>query len=93
MAKKLTSLFILTLFIVSILAITADAKTRVTDPRTEKLSHYGFMFQKKAVALNGNETPITNFGKDDFRSSLGVTGDGNSPGEVIAHTWYEWQAN
>jgi len=91
MAKKLISLFILTLFIISIVAITADAKTRVTDPRTEKLSQYGFMFQKKAVSLRGDETPIIN--KTDVRQSLNAAGDGNAPGITIAHTWYEWQAN
>jgi len=92
MAKKLISLFILTLFIISVIAITADAKSRVVNARAEKLSHYGFMYEKKAVALTGDETPITNT-KEDTKQSLGSAGDGNSPGSVLAHTWYEWQAN
>ena len=91
MAKKLTSLFILTLFIISIVAITADAKTRVNDPRTEKLSQYGFMFQKKAVSLKGDEVPVTN--KSDVLQSLNAAGDGNAPGIVVSHSYYEWQAN
>ena len=91
MVKKLISLFILTLFLVSVLAVAAIAKSQIKDVRSEKLSQYSFMFHKKVMGVRGDETPITN--KSDIRQSLGIAGDGNSPGAVIAHTWYEWQQN
>ncbi|MFZ5980716.1 MAG: hypothetical protein ACOYVF_08800 [Candidatus Zixiibacteriota bacterium] len=87
MAKKLISLLILTLFVITIVAISVDAKTRFENPREQ----YSFMYEKKAVMVRGDETPVTN--KTDYGQSLGTAGDGDTPGELIAHTWYEWQAN
>jgi len=90
MAKKIISLLILTLFVVSIMAVTGLAKTRIKDVRAEKLSHYGFMLEKKALKISGDEVPLS---KEDSRQSLGAAGDGNTPGELVAHTWYEYQQN
>ena len=87
MFKKVFSLLILTLFMISLVSLQANAKSRYENPREQ----YSFTVQKKALALKGDESPIIN--KTDVRQSLGVTGDGNTPGELIAHTWYEWQAN
>ncbi|MDD5426575.1 MAG: hypothetical protein PHN52_08845, partial [candidate division Zixibacteria bacterium] len=91
MTKKLISLLIVTLFLVSVMVLTATAKSRVTDLRSEKLSHYGFLFDKKANVVGTNE--FASPGKEIPQQSLGISGDGNTPGVVIGHSWYDYQCN
>lgn len=90
MSKKIISMLLLTLSLVLLLAVSGVTRTRIKDVRSEKLYHYGFQVIKKARAISGNEMVIS---KGEVRQSLGITTDGNSPGELIAHTWYEYQQN
>ncbi|MDD3732051.1 MAG: hypothetical protein PHU88_06715, partial [candidate division Zixibacteria bacterium] len=89
MLKKFVSLLILTLFMFSFMAVTAGAKSRIKDERSEKRSHYGFMYGKKLMPIPRQSSPV--MVKDDYRVSLGTSGDGNSPGAIVAHTLYEMQ--
>jgi len=94
MVKKLISLFILTLFLVSVLAVAAIAKSHIKDVRSEKLSHYGFIFDKKAKALDAG---VENKGylqtdKATPTKALG-TNAGNSPGEDVGYSYCAYQQN
>ena len=91
MVKKLIFLLILTLFLFSVIAVTAFAKSRIVDERTEKLSQYGFMYEKKANLIGTHD----NIQSDKYTpaQNLGTTGDGVTPGIVVAHTWYDYQCN
>ena len=95
MVKKLISLFILMLFLVSVMAITVDAKSRVKDVRLEKLSHYGFMFDKKARILDAgveSRGDLQTGKHTTMPISLGVNAN-NSPGEIVGYTYQAYQSN
>jgi len=90
MTLKAGSLLILTFLVLSVLAVTAPAKTRIKNTQVEKLSHYGFLLNQKALKIEGEEPRSV---KNAPVQSLGVADDGNSPGALVAHTWYEYQHN
>jgi len=94
MVKKLISLFILTVFLMSVLVVTAGAKSRIKDKRTEKLSHYGFMFDKKAKMIDANveSRGYLQTGKESPTKSLGANVT-NSPGEDVGYTYCAYQQN
>ncbi len=95
MVKKLISLFIIIIFLISIMAVAASAKSRIKDVRSEKLSHYGFIFDKKAKMIDAN-VPDRGYlqpGKSDTPSrSLGVNVT-NSPGVDVGYSYQAYQQN
>ncbi|MFZ5980717.1 MAG: hypothetical protein ACOYVF_08805 [Candidatus Zixiibacteriota bacterium] len=91
MVRKLFSLLILTLFLISLIAVTADAKSRVRDARSDKLSDYGFMYERKAALIGADKTASSD--KLSGQQTLASDGDGNTPGALVAHTWYDYQQN
>jgi len=90
MAKKLITLLILTLFIFSTMAVTAGAKTRIKDERSEKLSHYGFLTKSKATLPTISE--YGNFAaKTAPATSLGYSEFDEGPGALVGTSWRDKQ--
>ncbi|MFZ5980718.1 MAG: hypothetical protein ACOYVF_08810 [Candidatus Zixiibacteriota bacterium] len=90
MTPKAGSLTALAFMMLSVLAVTASAKTRITNTQVEKLSQYGFLLNEKALKIEDGEIPTEKYSPGQ---SLGAASDGNSPGALVAHTWYEYQHN
>ena len=80
MTRKFTSLFILTLLTVAMLAVSADA-SRSTDLSFDKVKAYGFSFQD-------SESQYQSSGRGNTAISLGThTADGNSPGYIVGRSF------
>ncbi|MFZ5979907.1 MAG: hypothetical protein ACOYVF_04685, partial [Candidatus Zixiibacteriota bacterium] len=92
MAKKLITLLILTLFVLSVLAVTAGAKSYIKDERSERLSHYGFL-TKRVATLPANSEFSGNPGKSIITgTALGFdeVNDGG-PGALVGTSWRDKQ--
>ncbi|MBU8935031.1 MAG: hypothetical protein KOO62_13675, partial [candidate division Zixibacteria bacterium] len=80
MTRKSTSLFILILLTVAMLAVSADA-SRSTDLSFDKVKAYGFSFQE-------SENQFQAFNRGSNQTSLGThTADGNSPGYIVGRSF------
>ncbi len=89
MTKKWFSIVVLLVVLVGMLAITADAKLRPSDPRIEKAR----IFQRSLALDDGLGEAIA--GARGYQtSSLGAAQPAvDSRGALVAQTWRDWMAN
>jgi hypothetical protein len=94
MTKRLTFLFFLTLLMVAVLALTADARSvreRAEQPDpVEQVQQYSFM-NEKATAPIPDETAAGSYSGKGGSTSLGTAGNGFSPGFIIGTTHRDYQ--
>lgn len=89
MTKKWFSIVVLLVVLVGMLAITADAKLRPSDPRIEKAR----LFQR-SLALDDGRGEMIAAARGYQSSSLGSAQPAvDSRGALVAQTWRDWMAN
>jgi len=94
MTGRKTTLLILSLTLVALMAMTAfgarqPVDRRVINPRVNKVMQYTFPYPDENHTFNGTGTSI------DSKASLGqvMSAGTPSPGQKIGDTWYDYQHN
>ncbi|MBN1212170.1 MAG: thrombospondin type 3 repeat-containing protein, partial [candidate division Zixibacteria bacterium] len=93
MIRKLVSLIALTLFLIGTLTPSTMSKSRIKSERAEKLSHYGFMYDKRARIYDSSKRTLVNSQSVKVKypeNSLGITAS-ISPGEDVGYTYMAMQ--
>ena len=89
MTKKWFSIVVLLVVLVGMLAVTADAKLRPSDPRIEKAR----LFQR-SLALEDGRGQMVAAARGYQTSSLGAAQPAvDSRGALVAQTWRDWMSN